>query len=113
MRWRATPEPAGPIATRSYGPRWAKCGSGVGHGAYTLTISQIVALASRALDWRCEKNACNHRIPISLDQVEAVPFLIVRHMVKDHGMRPEEVVDQEPALGKEVEEYCRGMGVRG
>jgi hypothetical protein len=70
-----------------------------------------MSLMSSTLDWRCERRRRSHSISFSLDQIEAVPFLIVRHMVKDHGMTPEAVGEEEPCLAGEVEAYCREMGV--
>ena len=45
-----------------------------------------------------------------MDQIEAIPFFIVRHTLKNHGVAPEAVVVMEPSLAHEVEEYCGGMG---
>ena len=78
-----------------------------------LTAAQVVSLMSRTLEWRCRRKDCSYALRFPLHQIDAIPFFIVRHMLEDHGVKPEEVVDTEPALAKEVEEYCRELGVRG
>ena len=75
-----------------------------------LTTSEVVRMVSDALEWRCESTGCDHALRFQVDQIEAIAFFIVRHMLKDHGMTPEEVVEAEPSLAHEVEEYCREMG---
>ena len=80
--------------------------------AHRLTTSEVVRMVRGMFEWRCSEKGCKHRLQFPLDQIGAIPFFIVRHMLKDHGMMPDAVVDREPALAREVEEYCREMGVR-
>ena len=81
--------------------------------ARRLTTCQVVELRSVVLEWPCEARGCKHVLRFPADQVDAIPFFIVRHMLKDHGMRTEEVVDMEPSMSGDVDAYCRQMEVRG
>jgi len=76
-----------------------------------LYTYEIVRLATNSFAWYCGSYQCDHRIPISLSQIEAVPFLIVRHLMNDHGWMPEEVAEADPDLRYEVVNYCRAMGI--
>ncbi len=75
-----------------------------------LTAGQVVALKSKPVHWSCRVTGCEYRIPVKISDLEAVPFLIIRHLIKDHGMTPDEIMVFEPGLGQEVDDYCRTMG---
>lgn len=79
---------------------------------HLLTTSRVLQLATRRFEWRCEKEGCGHVIPFSVEQIDAIPFLMVRHMLKDHSMTPTQVVGTAPTLASEVDDYCRRMGWR-
>ena len=75
-----------------------------------LSTQQIMALKEHDYEWRCDK--CKHAIPTRLDQIEAVPWLIVRHLLGVHGMTVGDLVEDEPCLTREVRTYCADMRIR-
>ena len=79
--------------------------------AHRLTTPEVIRMVRDTLEWACREKGCKHGLRFPVDQIEAIPFFIVRHMVKDHGVAPEAVADMEPSLAGEVEEYCGGMGL--
>jgi hypothetical protein len=73
------------------------------------TAGQVMALKAQMHAWRCPHNGCQHELRFKLDQVESIPFFIVRHLLRMHGLRPQAIIGMEPALSEEVHEYCRVM----
>lgn len=82
-----------------------------GHAERRLSIREIVALRPKLLKWSCWIRGCDHRFRFRLDELEAAPFLVIRHLIRDHGMTPAEVIETEPILAQEVRDYCRSMGL--
>lgn len=75
-----------------------------------LTTEEIMALTTKQLRWRCRMDGCSYRFRIRLDQMDAAPFFIVRHLVREHGLRPWQIAEAEPSLADEVAEYWRTFG---
>ena len=78
---------------------------------HRMTTSEVVRMVGGMLEWACREKGCKHGLRFPPDQIEAIPFFIVRHMLKDHGVAPAALAEMEPSLAGEVEEYCGGMGV--
>ena len=77
---------------------------------HELTAAQLMKLKTRRHVWCCP--GCDHAIPFGTDQIEAVPFFIVRHVLRSHDIQPDRIIQAEPTLTDEVRAYCRQMGIR-
>ncbi len=74
------------------------------------TASQVMMLKTQWHVWHCPHNGCQHTLRFKVDQVESIPFFIIRHLLREHRLEPEAIIAMEPALANEVCEYCRSMG---
>ena len=71
-------------------------------GEERLTTDSLVELMNTPYKWCCGERTCRHFIRFTLDQLDAIPFLIVRHLEKIHGMTREQIEEVQPALKKEI-----------
>jgi hypothetical protein len=71
-------------------------------GEERLTTEELVDLSGKPYKWCCGQPHCRHFIRFTLDQLDAIPFLIVRHLEKIHQMTHEQIEDAQPALKKEI-----------
>lgn len=78
-------------------------------GNARLSTQQIVSLKAQRYGWSCDR--CGYSIPIPLDQVEVIPWFIVRHLLGVHQMTPADIAEAEPCLLGEVRDYCAQMGI--
>lgn len=76
-----------------------------------LSTEEIMALTTKRLRWCCWMDGCSYRFRIRLDQMDAMPFFIVRHLVKDHGLRSWEIIAAEHSLADEVRKYVESVGI--
>ena len=76
-----------------------------------LSTEEITALTTKRLRWCCWMAGCSYRFRVRLDQMDAMPFFIVRHLVKDHGLRSWEIIAAEPLLADEVRKYVESVGI--
>jgi len=77
-----------------------------------VNAEEITRMLTQAFVWRCSRTRCEDRVWFTGNQIEAVPFLIVRHLLRAHGLRTEQIVAAEPLLRDAVSDYCRRMGLR-
>ncbi len=71
-----------------------------------MTTAQVVALHRNIHEWCCGVVGCGFRMGVKLDQVDAISWLIVRHLIRVHGMSATEIVECDPCLASEVRVYC-------
>ncbi len=67
----------------------------IGTASCTLTASEIISLRGPVHEWRGWMEGCDQKVHFTLDQIDSVPFCIVRHLVKHHGLTPDAVVKAE------------------
>ena len=77
-----------------------------------VMTSEVMALKHQRYKWCCWMHRCNHAIPFRGDELDAVPFLIVRHFINDHGLLPDAVAPLEPVLADEVAIYCKTVDMK-
>lgn len=75
-----------------------------------LSTQQIMTLKEHKYEWQCD--TCEHTIPAKLDQIEAVPWFIVRHLMMIHRRTADQVISKEPSLTQEVRTYCADMRIK-
>lgn len=61
--------------------------------------------------WYCPVKGCNYHLWALPEEAEGIPFLMVHHFIKDHGMRPAGIIEYDPILASEVRDYCAAMGM--
>lgn len=72
-----------------------------------VSAAEVMTLTRRAYRWSCP--GCHMRLPFTGRDVEPIPFLIVRHLVREHGISAGRIAAAEPALADEVQQYCQQM----
>jgi hypothetical protein len=72
-----------------------------------IDAAALMQLKRRVYVWACL--GCTWRMRFAADQIGAVPFLVVRHLVRDHEIAATRIAVAEPALADEVQDYCRQM----
>lgn len=76
-----------------------------------LSSEQVMRLYANPLVWHCSRGDCGAHFCFDGAQLESVPFLIVRHFVRAHGLGPDAIVAAVPCLADAVDDYCRRMAV--
>ena len=77
-----------------------------------LSAEQIMHMHAQPLVWHCRRDGCDGLIRFDGAQLESVPFLIVRHFIRAHGLDPDAIACAETSLNDAVDDYCRRMAVR-
>lgn len=72
-----------------------------------IDAGRVMELKQAVFVWSCP--GCVHVYRFKADQVDAIPFFIVRHLMREHGIAAGRIVAVEPALAAEVQAYCRVM----
>ena len=75
-----------------------------------VTAAQVIQMQTHTHVWRCPD--CDHQLRFTVDEIDAIPFFIVRHLLRIHDIEPDRVITAEPSLSAEVREYCRTMGTQ-
>ena len=79
-------------------------------GEIRRSAEEIMVWKTHGQKWCCPRDGCDFVARFRMDELDAVPFLIVHHLIKAHGLTSSEVIEAEPSLGQEVRDYCRAMG---
>ena len=76
-----------------------------------LLAHQIAAMKEQTYAWQCWMTGCAHKVRFPTKDVDAVPFLIVHHFVKDHKLAPGTVTAVIPEMADEVRAYRKATGI--
>jgi len=73
---------------------------GAPNSSATATATLAAPSGRMAADWRwtCPHAPCTYTIPFGFAEIEAVPFHIIRHLHREHGMTPAEIIADDPTL---------------
>jgi len=88
----------------------SQTGQLAGQAEHDIVIDARSLMHIRLQTYRWSCPGCTHRLRFSIDQIEAIPFFIIRHLVREHGIRAGLIAAVEPSLADEAREYCRQMG---
>ena len=72
-----------------------------------IDVRTVMSMRRQTYRWSCP--GCPHRFRFKIDQIEAVPFFIIRHLIREHGIQPSRIAAVEPCLADEARAYCRLM----
>ena len=76
-----------------------------------LFAFEIATMRTQTHVWTCWMEGCTHQVRFPARDVDAVPFLIVHHFVKDHKQAPGTVTAVIPEMAEEVRAYCKAAGI--